>query len=692
MRRGFGIVEILVIIVIVAVLAAMLMPALSRAREEARRVGPRGILNGTETVIPGSLPSTDEELWVIARAPASEQQGEAEEAPGSGALLAAVPGRTGEVPVPLEQTDVSARIDGYIAAVDVAQRFDNPFGVKIEARYVFPLPQNAAVNEFVMTVGERRIRGLIRERQQAEAIYEAARAAGQVASLLTQERPNIFTQKVANIEPGRHIDVWIRYFHTLPYRDGWYEYIFPMVVGPRFNPPGSTDGIGAVGRHSRGASGQGAEVQYLRPGERSGHDIALAVDVNPGVQLQEIECNTHAVSVDRHADGTTRVLLSELDSVPNRDFVLRYRVAGDDPSYGLLAHKDEDGDGYFSLMLYPPRVTGGLKRGPLEMVFVIDCSGSMNGEPIDQAKAAVRCGLRRLQPGDTFQVIRFSVSASRLGSRPLPATSRNVARGVDYVDGLSGGGGTMMIEGIKAALDFPHDPERLRFVTFLTDGYIGNEAEILDAVQQRIGESRIFSFGVGSSTNRYLLERMAKVGRGAVAFLGLNESAADVMDLFMDRISRPALTDIEVDWGGMQVTDLCPAAIPDLFVGRPVILTGRYSGSGTTRITIRGRAGSRLHERTIRAALDREAGAAPALPAVWARAKILALVDRAFIDQDPTVGEEIERLALAYKLLSAYTAFVAVDEESMTAGDHGITVAVPVPEPEGVRYDTTVTE
>jgi Ca-activated chloride channel family protein len=640
---------------------------------------------------PGTLPSTDEELWVIAMAESDLPPAEGEEAPGCGALMATLPQAEEEVAVPLEHTDVRAHVSGYVATVEVTQQFHNPYESTLEAVYVFPLPENAGVNEFIMTVGERRIRGIISEREEAERIYREARDQGYVASLLTQERANVFTQKVANIDPGKRIDVNVKYFHTLAYHDGWYEYVFPMVVGPRFNPPGHAEGVGAVGRGSAGVSGQTTEVQYLKPHERSGHDISLNVEIDAGVAVEEVRCNSHVVQQSRSAPERVAVELSPLDTIPNKDFVLRYRVAGDRVKGGMLTHRDERG-GFFALMVYPPEDLGSLARGPLELVFVLDCSGSMNGRPIAQAKAAIERALSSLQRGDTFQLIRFSNDASQLGDAPVPATPRNVERGLRYLRSLEGGGGTMMIEGIKAALDFPHDPERLRFVCFMTDGFIGNEAEVLAAVRQRVGASRIFSFGVGSAPNRYLLDGLARLGKGAVAYLGLRDSAADVMDTFFERVSHPALTDVSVDWGGMQVSDVYPSRTPDLFVGRPVILTGRFSGSPPAGVALHGRAGGTDRQITVPAAAEGEVGRHEGLPVVWARKKIAELMDRSLLGGDPDLPDLVKAVALEYGLMSQYTAFVAVDSLTKTASKHGTTVVVPVPVPEGVRYDMTVAD
>ena len=634
-------------------------------------------------------PTSGEELWVIARA---DDLGAPSPPPEQDAvypsLRAKPPGAVEEIPLPLTHTDVQASIVGYIASVRVMQQYQNPYDQKIEAVYVFPLPQDAAVNEFVMTIGERRIRGIIRERAEAERTYAEAKQQGYVASLLTQERPNIFTQSVANIEPGKAIDVELVYFNPLAYHDGEYEFVFPMVVGPRFNPPGSTNGIGAVPRGGYGASGQPTEVHYLAPSERSGHDIALNVDLDAGMPIETLGSPTHAIQTTPISASRRQVALSALDTIPNRDFVLRYRVAGSEVKTAFLTHRDERG-GFFTLMLEPPAALSAQSRAPVELVFVLDCSGSMSGEPLAIAKQVAERALRRLGPDDTFQIIQFSMNASQLGAAPIAATPQNVERGVAYLRSLNSEGGTMMIEGIKAALEFPHDPRRLRVVSFMTDGFIGNEDEILAAIHERLGAARIFSFGIGSSTNRYLLERMALMGHGAVAYVGLDEGSQRAVDAFYERIAHPALTDLRIDWGGMQVSDVYPATLPDLFVGRPVVVTGRYSGTLPASIAVSGRAAGAPHQIVIPLAADPTAQR-PALASVWARMKIADLEDRATYEDPAALGEEIQTVALQYGLMSAYTAFVAVDSSHRTEGTQGTTVAVPVPVPAGVPYETTV--
>ena len=614
--------------------------------------------------------------------------------PGTGAMMAdlpveGAPGKTRYVPLPLQHTAVDASIDGHVGTVKVRQQFENPFDTKIEAVYVFPLPERAAVSEFLMVIGNRTIRGIVREKEEAEAIYREARAQGYRASLLVQRRPNIFEQKVANIEPGRGIDVDVTYFHTLSYRDGWYSFVFPMVVGPRYNPPGHADPVGAVPRGGRTEAPDGTAVEYLAPEERSGHDIGIRVRIDAGVTIEEIR-SSHEIATARDRPETAGVTLAQGTTIPNRDFVLDFRVAGRTIKSNLLTHTDkETGEGFFTLMLIPPLDTAAVARRPMEMVFVVDCSGSMDGRPLEQAKEAVASALDRLEPTDTFQIIRFSDRASRFGRAPVPATVENVAAARKYLSELDADGGTQMIEGIRGALDFPHSRTHFRFVSFLTDGYIGNESEILAAVHRRVGASRIFSFGVGDSVNRYLMERMAKAGRGVAAYLGFEDSAEDVMGAFFDRVSQPALTDIEIDWGGMKVSETYPAKLPDLFVGRPLVVAGKYRGR-PREIAVSGTTGDSRRTLTASAHPDSETGRS--IAKVWARSKIADLADRQIAGGDPDgeLRDAITRVALRHQLASSYTSFVAVDSSRRTEGSHGVTVHQAVPVPEGIRYDTTV--
>ena len=401
-----------------------------------------------------------------------------------GSMRCSFPGKIKEaetIELPLKHTDVDAEISGFVTRVKVTQTFTNPYSDPLEAIYVFPLPQNAAVHDMQITIGDRVIQGAIKKRDEARKMYEEAKHAGKTAALLDQERPNIFTQSIANIMPGHEIKVEITYDEVLTYEKGGYEFVFPMVVGPRFIPGNVPDA-------------DRISPPVLKPGERNGHDICVAVRINSAMPLKDVVSPTHKIDISE----SNEIKLADNDTIPNKDFVLRYKIAGDEPQFGTLCHHDELG-GYFILMFQPPELPKSETITPKEMVFVMDCSGSMSGEPITLAKNAVRYALQNLNPDDTFQIIRFSESASPFSPEPLLATPENIRRGLSYINGLNGEGGTMMIEGIKAALDYPHRENRLRIVCFMTDGYIGNESEILGAIQEKLGDNtRLFSFGVGS--------------------------------------------------------------------------------------------------------------------------------------------------------------------------------------------------
>jgi Ca-activated chloride channel family protein len=325
------------------------------------------------------------------------------------------------------------------------------------------------------------------------------------------------------------------------------------------------------------------------------------------------------------------------------------------------------------------------------MVFTLDTSGSMDGRPIEQSKAAMNWALAHMNPFDSFQIINFSDKPTKFARSPIAATPHNVQLAQQHVARMSGTGGTMLVDGLRASLVFPTDSQRLRVVAFLTDGFIGNEDEALRELHNSLGPARIFSFGVGSSPNRFLMNGMARMGRGAAAYIGLNENAEKPMAEFFERVSHPALSDVKIDWGTLDVREVYPARIPDLFVGRPVIVSGRFNGAVDSTITIRGRAGGEEKIVTVPVKLA-AAPTSPALPLLWARAKIGDLMERAVWEQNREVPQQIKTLAMEYGLVSPYTAFLAVDATQRTAGGSGTTVNVPVPVPDGVKYETTVGE
>ncbi len=593
-------------------------------------------------------------LWLVVAALAVSTAGLARASGTTEGSLVAKHGKE-VVDVPLEHTDVAIRVDGFLADATVTQRFHNPFKSKIEAVYLFPLPEHAAITDLTIVVGQRTIHGAIHERSKAKQIYEAARDEGLVAALMTQERPNLFTQSLANLEPDATIDVTLHYVERLPYADGGYELVFPMVAVPR---------VGGAAN---------VQPQVLPAGQRSAHDIALSVTLDAGMAIEHIESPSHRIVIDG-----ARVRIADGDTIPNKDFVLRYRVAGEAIKLGALSYRDGS-EGSFLFIAQPPRAPAAI--APREIVFALDTSSSMRGAPLAKAKELIRRVVSTLRPDDTFQIVRFDDSASALGAAPIANKPNNVAIALDWLERLDAAGGTEMTAGIAAALAVPHDPARLRIVAFVTDGYVGNEDEILRDVSAHAGASRLFAFGVGSAVNRYLLDELAAIGRGTAQFVRPDEDTRAAVDTFRARIDAPILTDLAIDWGGLAVSDLGP--LPDLFAGQPLVLSGHYAHGGSATVTVRGRQDGREVSFAVPVTLAERDAARPAIATVWARRRIAELSRELIKKDDPERVREIIALSLRHHLLTQYTAFVAVDESRRTAGETK-RVVVPIEVPAGM--------
>jgi Ca-activated chloride channel family protein len=597
-------------------------------------------------------------------------------------------GETIIVPVPspdlpgspflLEQTTVHTVITGPVAHVVVTQKWTNPNPVPVDGLYIFPLPDSSAVNDMILRIGERLIQGQMHRREEARAIYEQARREGRVAGLLDQERPNVFVQRVANIMPGADIDVILALDHAIECESGECEYVFPTVVGPRFVPARQID-PGLI------------NPPVIEEGRSTGQTLSLTVELHAGIPISDLQSSSHRVLLTREDDTRARVTLAEGEtSRLNRDFRLRWRVGSDQPELGLLAWREPaDGNepGVFTLILQPPAELAAGDAASRELVFVLDCSGSMRGVPLEAAKKVVRQALAAVRPQDTFQIIRFSENASGLGPDPLTPTAENLRRALAYLDSLQGQGGTEMIAGIRAALGRPADPDRLRIVAFLTDGYIGNEREILGEVRRTIGDARLFSFGIGSSVNRYLLEGLAEEGRGVAAFLGPRETPDELVERFVRRIDTPVLTDIRIRWEDLEVSDLEPAKIPDLFAGQSLLIHGRYRRAQTGVILVEGRRRGR-HEilRQVAVLPEREEDH-EALGRLWARARIHRLERQLHDGPREDVREAIIQLGLRHRLMTHWTSLVAVDSAVVNTTGPAPEIAVPVEMPEDVSYE-----
>ena len=625
------------------------------------------------------------------------------------------------VECPLKHTDVKANIAGFIARVTVTQTFHNPYDEKIEAVYVFPLPHTAAIDDMTMTIGDRRIVGLIKRRAEAEALYQEAIQQGKTASLLEQERPNIFTQSVGNIEPNDEVRIEISYVDVLDYDMGTYEFHFPMVVGPRYIPgapitkvPELPDELeGKVGeleapldgiRDGADPSGTGVAPDtdrvpdasritppVLKPGYRTAHDISLAVSLDAGVPIQDIQIVNHKAEVDRvDASGATAVL-SPADSIPNKDFVMKYAVVGKKPEMAVLAHSKGAKQGYFMLMIQPKIDAELTKAPPREIVFLVDVSGSMRGEPTQKVKETMHHFLRRTKPNDTVQVITFAGFASKLFEKPVPATQENIEHALNLTQQIRGGGGTEMLKAIKLVLNEPVDPERVRIVVMLSDGYIGNEAEIIAEVDKRAGDQiRFWALGIGTSPNRYLIDSVAKHGGGMAKVLELNTDPGPLVEQIAERIHRAQLAKIQIDWNGLSVYETYPRRVPELWAGRPIVMFGRYAAGGSKKIELSGSAEGKPLKYKLHVTLPDAQPAHDVLSKVWARKKIEDISAQLYAADAPEIIEEITTVALNYRLMTQYTSFVAVDENDMQPINQEAKaprqVVVPVPLPEGTDY------
>jgi Ca-activated chloride channel homolog len=593
---------------------------------------------------------------------------------------------------PLKQTRVKADISGFLSRVNVTQEFENPFKEKIEAVYTFPLPQNAAVDDMTMTVGERTVRGKILRREEAQAVYEAAKTGGQVASLLDQERPNIFTQSVANILPGEQVKITISYVETLKYEDGVYEFMFPMVVGPRYVPGGATgsQGTGFSPDTDRVPDASRITTQPVPAGMRVGHDISLDINIDAGVPIDSIDSKSHAIQVDRADVRYAHAVLKSGSVIPNKDFVLRYQVAGKGIQDAVLTHRSAQG-GFFTLILQPPQRVTAEDVTPKELVFVLDTSGSMSGFPIEKAKETMKLALDSLYPADTFNVITFSGDTRILFSEPVPASPENLKRAQSFLADTSGAGGTEMMKAIKASLDPSDSQKHVRIVCFMTDGYVGNDMEIIAEVQKH-PNARVFAFGIGSSVNRFLLDKMAEQGRGEVEYVALNDDGSAAARRFHERVRKPLLTDIAIDWNGLPVADVYPTRIPDLFAAKPVVLSGRYRAAAQGVIRLRGKMAGQDFVREVAVDFPDSKSEHDVLSSLWARNRIDDLMNQDYNGAQrgamrPDLKETITNLGLEYRLMTQFTSFVAVEEMIVTEGGKPRRIDVPVEIPEGVSRE-----
>ncbi|MCP4808054.1 MAG: VWA domain-containing protein [Proteobacteria bacterium] len=541
-------------------------------------------------------------------------------------------------------TEVHANLDGDVANVLMVQTFENPSTESLDARYVFPLPSDAAVHAMRFTAGEMVVEARIADSEEARVEFIEADEAGKQATLLEQHRPNVFTQAIANLPPGETISVTLEYAHTVERTDGVYSWHLPIEVGPRYG-------------------------SQIAPSNIEPDAISVEVQLDAGMAVASVGSLSH--SLTSHAAGDVWTLKLDDEPIPNDDLVLDYRLAGATPAVGVRTDMT-DGHGVISLLVEPPRVAADETLSSRELVFLLDTSCSMSGDPMKASKRFMTEALRGMREGDVFRIHRFGTETSSLADAALPATPENIARGIEYVDELSGNGGTNMDLGIRAALEPAPVDDTLRTVVFLTDGYIGNDFDILELVDEKRGEARIHALGVGGNVNRYLLEEIGRAGRGTTRIVLPTEDPVAAAEALVERLSSPYLTDLRIDWGTAPVQDVTPRVLPDLYLGDSLRVMARIDRPGDYDITLLAEVAGRpaALPATLHVPADTEGRSA--LPIIWARSQVTdRMIDwasaRATAVDKARLKDEIRTLGLEYGLVTQWTSFVAVAEREVVA-------------------------
>ncbi|HUU03502.1 MAG TPA: TonB family protein [Myxococcota bacterium] len=576
--------------------------------------------------------------------------------------------------LPLKSTSVKVDIAGVVARVRVTQIYRNQGRKPLEAVYIFPASTRAAVQAMRMTIGERTIVAEIKKRAEARREYEKALSEGRTASLLEQQRPNVFQISVGNILPADEIKVELEYSELLVPEHGQYEFVYPTVVGPRYS-----------NRPKTGSSEpeRWVENPYLHQGENADNTLAIDVNIRSGIPIARVVSPSHDVSVEFTGRNQAHITQTESAEAGNRDFVVRYRLAGDAIEHGLLLYPGEE-ENFFMLMMEPPQRTAERDIVDREYIFIMDVSGSMCGYPLETTKGLMRDLLGGLRARDYFNLILFAGSSAALSSNSLPVTSDNIQDALDLVDTQQGGGGTELLPALRKALALPRKENTARVLIVLTDGYVDVEKESFELVRSKLGQANLFAFGIGTAVNRFLIEGLARAGMGE-PFVVLDAAEARKQAArFREYVSAPLLTGIEVDFDGFEAYDTEPGAMPDLFAERPLVILGKYRGKPSGEIVISGRAAGEDYEGRIRLEDAIVSEDNRALKTLWARRRLASLADDVKLQADDEQVAEITRLGLKYKLLSDYTSFVAIDTEVRADGKKVTRVRQPLPLPFGL--------
>ncbi|OPY63927.1 MAG: Vault protein inter-alpha-trypsin [Syntrophorhabdus sp. PtaU1.Bin002] len=577
--------------------------------------------------------------------------------------------------LPLKSTSADVDIAGVIADVKVTQVYKNEGKKPIEAIYVFPASTRAAVYGMKMTIGKRVIEAKINKREEARRRYEEARDQGKSASLLEQQRPNVFQMNVANIMPGDEIKVDLKYTELLVPTDRIYEFVYPTVVGPRYSNQSA---------ETSPASEHWTKNPYLHQGEAPTYGFDIAVNIAAGLPIKEISSTSHKVNTSYSGPTVAKVALDKSETQGgNRDYVLRYRLDGNRIQSGLLLYQGGK-ENFFLLTMQPPkRVTNAHIPGR-EYIFIVDVSGSMHGFPLDISKKLLRNLIGSLRTTDRFNVLLFSGGNSVLSEESLPATPDNIRKAITLIERQQGGGGTELLPALKRALSLKKAEGVSRTVVIATDGYVTVEEEAFDLIRNHLGDANMFAFGIGSSVNRHIIEGMAHVGMGEPFVLTKPEEADSKAERFRSIIQSPVLTQIKVKYNGFAAYDVEPVSIPDVLAERPVTIFGKWRGKPQGKITLTGISGEGKYTGTIDVSSAKPSKENSALRYLWARHRITLLSDYNKLRSDDRRINEVTELGLSYNLLTAYTSFVAIDTEVRNTSGKPTTIKQPLPLPQGV--------
>ena len=577
---------------------------------------------------------------------------------------------------PLKETNVSVNINGIFAETFVTQTYSNEGQEPINATYVFPASSRVTIHGMKMEIGDEIITAKIKEKEEARHDYEQAKSEGKSASLLEQQRPNVFTMDVANVMPGDIIRIELHYTEMITPTDGIYQFVFPTVAGPRYTSPSVPKSLKAE---------TWIASPFLRLGDTPREKYNINVNLSAGVPITDLQCGSHKIDVAWDNQTSARISLSNPEEFAgNRDFILDYKLTGTEISSGLMLGTGES-ENFFLLMVQPPERYTPETIPPREYIFILDVSGSMYGFPLDTSKELIRNLAGSLRETDRFNVILFSDSLIQMSPESVPATAENVQKAFALIDNEEGGGGTELAPALETALAIPASPGAARSVIAITDGYISGEREIFDIIGRNIGTTNFFSFGIGSSVNRYLIDGIAKTGLGESFVVTDPSEAAATADRFRTYIQSPVLTDVQVTYDGFDVYDIEPPTLSTLFASRPIVLFGKWKGEPSGTIHITGNTGGRDYAEDIpvSAAIPLEAN--NIIQYLWARTRVERLTDYGMTeDLQANAKKEVTELGLRYSMMTPYTSFIAVTEKVRNTEGKSTDVKQPLPIPMNV--------